>query len=98
MDRASLLFEQASGCELHRDPTSGKVKFLPLGRWRETLQQEDIPVPYILLSDHLDMVGVVLKATFTQTRKVNCDELLDKISSVVGAWKAGKGNSAPCCR
>ena len=52
VDRASLLFENASGCELHRDPTSGKVKFLPLGRWRGTLQQEDIPVPYILLSEH----------------------------------------------
>ena len=32
VDRASLLFENASGCELHRDPASGKVKFLPLGR------------------------------------------------------------------
>ena len=88
VDRASLMFEKASGCELHRDPSSGKVKFLPLGRWRGTLQQEDIPVPYILLSEHLDMVGFVLKATFTQTRKVNCDELLDKIFKVVGAWKS----------
>ena len=32
VDRASLLFENASWCELHRDPESGKVKFLPLGR------------------------------------------------------------------
>ena len=37
IDRASLLFEKSSGCRLHRDPTSGKVKFLPLGRWRGTL-------------------------------------------------------------
>ena len=44
VDKASLLFEKASGCELHRDPASGKVKFLPLGRWRNTLQQEDIPL------------------------------------------------------
>ena len=90
VDKASLLFEQASGCELHRDPTSGKVKFLALGRWRGSLQQEDIPLPYILLSEHLDMVGVVLKSTFIQTRKVNCDELLDRISRVLGAWKGGK--------
>ena len=68
VDTASLLFEKASGCELHRDPTSGKVKFLPLGRWRGTLQQEDIPLPYIALSDHLDMLGVVLKATHAQTQ------------------------------
>ena len=32
VDTASLNFERASGCELHRDPKSGKVKFLPLGR------------------------------------------------------------------
>ena len=90
VDRASLLFERASGCELHRDPASGKVKFLPLGRWRGTLQQEDIPLPYIVLSEHLDMVGVVLKATYTQTRKINCDEVLDKFGKVLGAWKSGK--------
>ena len=58
VDRASALFEAASGCVLHRDPTSGKVKFLALGRWRGTLQQEDIPVNYIALSEHLDMVRV----------------------------------------
>ena len=90
VDRASLLFEKASGCELHRDPTSGKVKFLPLGRWRGTLQQEDIPLPYILLSEHLDMVGLVLKATYTQTRKVNCDDILDKFGKIMGSWKGGK--------
>ena len=48
VDRASLLFERASGCELHRDPASGKVKFLPLGRWQGTLQQEIIPPLYIV--------------------------------------------------
>ena len=90
VDRASLLFERASGCELHRDPASGKVKFLPLGRWRGTLQQEDIPLPYIVLSEHLDMVGDVLKATYTQTRKTNCNELHEKFGNIMGAWKAGK--------
>ena len=37
IDRGSALFEAASGCILHRDPTSGKVKLLPLGRLRGTL-------------------------------------------------------------
>ena len=90
VDNASLLFERASGCELHRDPLSGKVKFLPLGRWRGTLQQEDIPLSYIALSNHLDMLGVVLKATYMQTRKVNCDDLLDRFGKVLGAWRGGK--------
>ena len=90
VDRASLLFEMASGCELHRDPASGKVKFLPLGRWRGTLQQEDIPLPYIKLSDHLDMVGVLLKSSFIKTRKANCDELIEKFGKIIGPWKSGK--------
>ena len=68
VDSASSLFERSSGCKLHRDPTSGKCKFLPLGRWKGTLMQEDIPCPYMVLSDHLDMLGVELKATTTQTK------------------------------
>ena len=39
VDQGSAIFEAASGCVLHRDPKSGKVKFLPLGRWRGTLMQ-----------------------------------------------------------
>ena len=35
--RGSALFEAASGCVLHCDPASGKVKFPPLGRWKGTL-------------------------------------------------------------
>ena len=71
VNNASALFEAASGCRLHRDPASQKCKFLPLGRWRRTLQQEDLPpsCQYMIISDHLDMVGVQLKATWTQTRK-----------------------------
>ena len=90
VDKASLLFEKASGCQLHRDPASGKVKFLSLGRWRGTLKQEDIPVKYIALSDYLDMLGVTMKATFTQTRKVNCDDITEKVRRLIGSWKGGR--------
>ena len=75
VDNGSALFEAASGCKLHRDPSSGKVKFLPLGRWKGTLNREDLPVNYIIMSEHLDMVGVKLTASFQKTRKLNCDEL-----------------------
>ena len=75
VNKASEMFEGSSGCRLHRNPLSNKCKFLPLGRWRKNLQQEDLPIncQYIIISDHLDMVGVQLKATWTQTRKVNGD-------------------------
>ena len=84
------LFEESSGCKLHRDPSTQKCKFLPLGRWRGTLQQSDIPCPYMSLSDHLDMLGVELRATWTQTRKANCDILQDKVDKTVRQWKSGK--------
>lgn len=81
-------FERASGCELHRDPTSGKVKFLPLGRWRGTLQQEDLPLQcrYVALSDHLDMLGIPLYATVRKTEKASGDELQGKMKNTVGPW------------
>ena len=58
VDEGSALFESASGCILHRDPASGKVEFLPLGRWKDSLTQEDLPVNYVVISEHLDMIGV----------------------------------------
>ena len=92
VNSASALFEAASGCRLHRDPASQKCKFLPLGHWRRTLQQEDLPLAcqYIILSDHLDMVGVQLHATWTQTRKSNGDIVQQRVSSTVNPWRAGK--------
>ena len=90
VDQGSAIFEAASGCVLHRDTKSGKVKFLPLGRWRGTLMQEDIPVRYIVLSEHLDMVGVKLMATAQKTRKINCDELQERVQNTIGPWRGGK--------
>ena len=53
VDHSLALFEKASGCKLHRDPLNKKCKFLPLGRWRNTLQQTDIPCNYMTLSDRI---------------------------------------------
>ena len=90
VDKSLSLFENASGCKVHRDPASMKCKFLPLGRWRNTLEQTDIPCNYMTLADHLDMVGVTLKATWTQTRKVNGDAIQQRVDNTVKPWKAGK--------
>ena len=92
VNNASALFEATSGCCLHRDPISQKCKFLPLGRWRNTLQQEDLPAAcqYMVISDHLDMLGVQLRATWTQTRKSNGDIIQQRVSNTINSWKAGK--------
>lgn len=73
VDTAMALFEKASGCKLHRDPVTPKCKFLPLARWIGILEQADIPCPYMTISDDLDMLGVELRATWSQTRKANED-------------------------
>ena len=90
VDKGSAIFEAASGCHLHRNPASGKVKFLPLGRWKGTLTREDLPVNYVVLSDHLDMVGIQLMANYQKTRKLNCDNMQTKVQI---SLEAGEGVS-----
>ena len=90
VDKAAKLFELSSGCVLHRDPVVGKCKVLPLGRWRGTLQQEDLQFQYMKLCDTLSMVGVELMATWQSTRKVNNDELQKRVQTCIGSWKSGK--------
>ena len=90
VNEASLMFEKSSGCVLHRDPNSGKCKVLLVGRWRNSVQQEDIPLNYVQISEHLDMLGVVLKATATQTRMVNGDEVSARVRNKIKSWQGGR--------
>ena len=84
------MLKKALGVKLHRDPSTDKIKFLALGRWRGILSQEDLPHQYVTISDHLDLIGVELRATFTQTRKVNGEKLQSRIRNTIGPWKAGR--------
>ena len=90
IDEGSSLFERASGCRLHRDPNSGKVKFLPLGSWKGTISIADLPIKYIAISNHLDMIGVKLMANYSDSRKINCDALVKQIQVKIGAWRGGR--------
>ena len=56
-------------------PASQKCKLLPLGKWKTSLKQEDLPPSCNdkVVSDHLYMVGVELRSTWTQIRKANGD-------------------------
>ena len=90
VDKGMTLFEKASGCKLHRNPANKKCKFLPLAKWRGTLQQEDIPCNYMSLSDHLDMVGGELHAKWSHTRKANGEQVANRIKDTFKKWKTGK--------
>ena len=89
-DRGAALFENAAGTRLHRDPTTNKCKFLPLGKWKNKITQEDIPTPYMKITDTLDMVGVQLCSTWRETRAKNGDAVCNMVSKKIGAWMSGK--------
>ena len=42
------------------------------------------------ISDHLDMLGVELIATWSQTRKASGDICQTKVSNIIRQWKGGK--------
>ena len=63
---------------------------------RGTLQQEDIPLRYMVLSESLEMVGVELKASWLQTRKANGDIIQNRLSNIVNVWKSGKFMDLSC--
>ena len=65
VERVMTLFEKSSGCKMHRTAISQKCKFLALGKWKDELTQGMIPHSFFLLSDHLDFLGVQLKATYS---------------------------------
>jgi hypothetical protein len=67
-----------------------KCKFLPLARWTGTLEQSDIPCNYMNISDHLDMLGFELRATWVQTKKANGDEVQSRVEKTTGMWRSGK--------
>ena len=89
VDKAMAWFENASGCRLHRNPSSGKCKFLPLARWRGTLQQEDIP-RYMTISSHIDMLGIQLTALSSSTQKQNGDISVQRAQNTTRQWRTGK--------
>ena len=89
LDFALTIFEAASGCAVHRDVNQDKCKVLLLGNWKR-LQQEDIPVRYLKISDCMDMLGLTLMSTFTTTRKANGDIIKKKYSDKVNPWRAGR--------
>ena len=42
------------------------------------------------LSDHLEMIGVDLRATWMQTRKANGDIVQSRVEGTIRPWKSGK--------
>ena len=81
-----MKLQLASNIQLHHDPLSGKVKILPLGLWRGSLSQDDIPHSFIRLTDQLDCIGVKLASNYFTMRKINSSLLVEKVTKLINQW------------
>ena len=88
--RQCTKMEMASGVRLHRSVTKGKCRLLPVGSWRESLTQSDIPFDFVKISDTLNLLGVSLCATYRLTRKRNAEIIVDKVEKISNLWRAGR--------
>ena len=58
VEHGARAFELATRNKLHRNPTKRKCKVLLLGRWRGTVQQDDIGFPHLRIVESLAFIGV----------------------------------------
>ena len=75
---------------MHRITASNKCKFLALGKWRYDLSQNMIHFDFFILSEHLDFLGITLKATFGATRMANGEILQERVKQVINPWKGNR--------
>ena len=67
VDSCLVLFEKASGCEFHRDPNSQKCKVTPFGKWKQWLTQDNVPLPFLLVTETLEILGVKIFESYSDT-------------------------------
>ena len=90
LDKCLKLFEQASGCRFHRDPHSQKCTVMPLGnRWMNKIK-DDCPLPFLQVTDRIDVLGISLHRTWTSTKSKTGEKILNKISILTGKWNRGR--------
>ena len=77
LDNCLTLFEEASGCQFHRDPTSQKCKVMPLCAWKQWLTS--VPLPFLLVTDNADVLGVQIYEKWSETLRINGDKLVEKV-------------------
>ena len=56
----------------------------------EKLDQKQIPLKYLTISEHLDILGVKLFGNFIETRAKNGEILIKKVNDLINLWKSGK--------
>ena len=90
VDSCLKLFESASGCKFHRNPLTQKCKVTLFGPWKQKFNQENIPLPFLQVTDHLDILGVSIYENWRKTQKENGSKIVNKVNRVADKWKGGR--------
>ena len=85
-----IKFETASGCQFHRDPASQKCKVMPLGKWKEWLTQENAPLPFLQVSQTLEILGTTLHEKWIDTRRTAGERVVAKVKYIRNRWRGGR--------
>ena len=68
LDESLKIFERASGCKFHRDQNSQKCKVMPMGAWKKWLTQDKVPLPFLRVTDHLEILGAKFFESWSKTK------------------------------
>ena len=90
LDESLKTFELASGCKFHRDPNSQKCKVMPIGSWKRWLTQEKVPLPFLRVTDHLEILGAKFFESWTKTRNYIGEKLVEIVKNKANRWKGGR--------
>ena len=90
LDESLKTFEKASGCKFHRDPSSQKCKVMPVGPWKRWLTQENIPLPFLRVTDHLEILGAKFFESWSKTKNYIGENLVEIVKNKANKWKGGR--------
>ena len=90
VDACLKKFELASGCKFHRNPVTQKCKITLFGPWKRKFSQNNIPLTFLQVTDHLEILGVKLFESWRATQKENGIKVVNKVSRVADRWKGGR--------
>ena len=90
LNKCLILFEQASGCRFHRDPLSQKCTVMPLGNQMKKKLKNNCPLPFLQVTDRIEVLGISLYQTWTNTKSKTGEKLINKISNITRKWNGGR--------
>ena len=64
-----------------------------IGPWKRRFKQDNIPLPFLQLIDHLDILGIKIYENWRTTQRENGAKVLKKVKLVADRWKGGRFNN-----